>query len=230
MAAVVMPSILHRVFVFPMAAGNVSAAALLSETPGNAGGAHIGTFSERRRRAGNRTHQILQQPIDKVIQLTSQSETSSLRRMTPIRLMKVDVEGFECNVLDGMRQLLHQRAVAAIKSEVSRDVLLRQGCSEEGLLLRLASRSFSIKLDLGCVDCMGRPQARCSKAKSMSRNKQRMYHRKGQYDVQALLTESGERQWRNPASLVKAILRRAVNKTAHLEDVRSQGMGENADK
>ena len=104
--------------------------------------------------------------------------------------MKLDVEGLECNVLGGMRELLHQRAVAAIKSEVTRGALIRAGCSEMQLLKTLARDSFHVNVDLGCEDCNGMPVAKCTGGNPLSRHKARMYT-KGQYDVQGWLAQRG---------------------------------------
>lgn len=56
-----------------------------------------------------------------------------------VRLMKIDAQGFECNILDGMPlELVPERIV----TEVEVESLTRSGCSREGLLNRLAQHSY----------------------------------------------------------------------------------------
>ena len=50
-----------------------------------------------------------------------------------VRLIKMDLQGYECRALDGMRRLLRRRAVQGIRTEVSVPHLEAQGCSAGGM-------------------------------------------------------------------------------------------------
>ena len=62
-----------------------------------------------------------------------------------IDVLKVDTEGFECNVLDGARRLLPN--TFTLKAECVPEVLRQQGCSKMGLANRLHLASFSLVME-----------------------------------------------------------------------------------
>ena len=57
-----------------------------------------------------------------------------------IRLIKMDVQGFECNVMDAGMGVF--RSARAVKSEVDRSFLSAQNCSEDGFLDRIMAAGF----------------------------------------------------------------------------------------
>ena len=65
-------------------------------------------------------------------------------RLAHVPLMKMDVQGYECRALTGMRRLLGSRTVDAIFTEVSLPHLKRAGCSKEGLLGLLARSGYRV--------------------------------------------------------------------------------------
>jgi hypothetical protein len=83
--------------------------------------------------------------------------------------MKLDAQGFECRVLDGMRQLLERGQVHALKTEVSRRHLQAQGCSEAELLERLRQSFHVVR----------------SEDVRHHKHKKRLKEVKGQYEVVA---------------------------------------------
>jgi FkbM family methyltransferase len=170
-AAAVQPDIARRVAVLPFALGNTTGHSEITASVDNAGDSMIGsasTFASSRRRAGGKsfgsgtvggrpgqTMPIAMTTLDKALaspshlasrisHLASPSHLASHQDgVLSIRLMKLDAQGFECRVLDGMRQLLERGQVHALKTEVSRRHLQAQGCSESELLERLR-RSFHV--------------------------------------------------------------------------------------
>ena len=52
-----------------------------------------------------------------------------------ISLLKMDTQGYECNILDGMRRLLPH--IFAIKVELEGSLLDYQGCSADGMMTRV---------------------------------------------------------------------------------------------
>ena len=55
-----------------------------------------------------------------------------------VRLVKLDAQGFECNILDGMQLLLNM--TERLTTELEQSSLVRNGCSRKGLLARLQSK------------------------------------------------------------------------------------------
>jgi len=71
-------------------------------------------------------------------------------------MMKIDVEGFECRALHGMRRLLGAGAVKTVKVEVFESALRAQGCSGsrlQQLLLGSGFRLFQSVEQLALVGC-----------------------------------------------------------------------------
>ena len=83
--------------------------------------------------------------------------------------MKLDAQGFECRVLEGMRGLLARGEVRALKTEVSRRHLHAQGCSEVELIASLRANWHVVH----------------SEDVSRHKHKQRLKNIKGQYEVEA---------------------------------------------
>ncbi len=74
----------------------------------------------------------------------------------PVAMMKIDVEGFECRALHGMRRLLGAGAVKTVKVEVFESALRAQGCSGsrlQQLLLSSGFRLFQSLEQLALVGC-----------------------------------------------------------------------------
>lgn len=56
-------------------------------------------------------------------------------------LIKLDVQGFECRVIDGMKKVLG--AASSVKSEAEPKLLGVNGCSVEGMLRRFRDAGFA---------------------------------------------------------------------------------------
>ena len=189
-AAAVQPDIARRVAVLPFALGNTTGHSEITASVDNAGDSMIGsasTFASSRRRAGGKsvgsgtvggrpgqTMPIAMTTLDKA--LASPSHLPRISLASPshlwslsIKLMKLDAQGFECRVLDGMRQLLERGQVHALKTEVSRRHLQAQGCSEAELLERLRQSFHVVR----------------SEDVRHHKHKKRLKEVKGQYEVVA---------------------------------------------
>jgi hypothetical protein len=59
-----------------------------------------------------------------------------------VPLMKMDVQGFECNVVDGMSAVL--KRIGRIATEMSGKWLKAQGCSDAGLVNRMRDADFDV--------------------------------------------------------------------------------------
>jgi len=117
----------HWVTVFPVAAGARDEELLFNISP---------TLGWSTAVAG--THHPDMIPINVPgVRIDTLAARGELRR--PIRFVKIDVEGFECSVLDGMTQLLAEDAPLVL-TEVN-DLMLRpNGHTTRDVLERLCSR------------------------------------------------------------------------------------------
>lgn len=124
--------IAERVVVFPIGVGNESLSAQLFVARRNHGDSIVGTAVPQQ---GTMRVRHTAQQTGLVRQLDAIFPTRL--PAASFRLMKLDVQGFECRALDGMRRLLQQHAVQAIVTELSVPHLEAQGCSANGMHDRL---------------------------------------------------------------------------------------------
>ena len=131
-----------RAALVPLGLGRNASGQLLHQAIGNAGHAVIGHKPVQFAPLGHLSPQAVRiERLDDVLWPVSQRSEPP----PPIHLLKLDVEGFECEVLRGMSSLLAAGAVRAIKVEVF-DMLLRlQGCSAAELLGMLLAAGFEVR-------------------------------------------------------------------------------------
>lgn len=67
-----------------------------------------------------------------------------LAKASTIQTMKIDVQGFECSALEGMRSILDTRSIRSLALEVSAPHLHQHGCSEQALLHMLSAAGFDV--------------------------------------------------------------------------------------
>lgn len=118
-----------RVFVYPLAVGNTSMENLLVEAKRNAGDSVIGALPPNEgpfiRAQPAAQYMVHVRPLDAIFEKDMAKYS--------VQLMKMDVQGFECKALNGMKRLLRKRVIASIHTEVSLPHLRMQGCSPEML-------------------------------------------------------------------------------------------------
>lgn len=128
----------RRAVVFPLAVGNTSADVPMYVARNNHGDSVLGVGVPRQGRlrvAHTATRRSVHvRPLDEVFGRAASSATTT---RGAIRLMKLDVQGYECRALDGARRLFSEQTVQAIVTEVSEPHLAAQGCSPAGMLRRL---------------------------------------------------------------------------------------------
>ena len=98
------------------------------EQRGNSGNSVIGS----RDLAGGSNavaHAVHVRSLDSLVPRARRKEV-----LQPIRLLKMDTQGFECNVLRGMRSLLQSKRLRMLNFEVSPQMLAAQGCSQIDIL------------------------------------------------------------------------------------------------
>ena len=61
--------------------------------------------------------------------------------------LKIDAQGFECNILRGARRLLATGQVSHVKTEVSEFHLKQNNCSKERLLKLLTDAGYDVRFE-----------------------------------------------------------------------------------
>ena len=132
------PDFHRRVTVFPIGLGNHSETVpMTTEQKANFGSARIDGSADASStsnpngtetgRAMGPVDMVSVEPLDKILSL---QESNSL-----IPLMKMDVQGYECRVIEGMTTLVRQ--VDQVYTELDDEILKFHGCSSVGLMERL---------------------------------------------------------------------------------------------
>jgi FkbM family methyltransferase len=134
----------ERVVVFPVAVGNVSTSLPLFVSSNNFGDSVIGAQVRREGRMVPAWTRLSKAVPVRVLDAIFNASARAPMPAGFIRLLKLDVQGFECRALAGMSRLLAGAAVQAIKTEVSKPHLEAQGCSEGELLRQLRNASFVV--------------------------------------------------------------------------------------
>ena len=114
-----------RVAVFPIGLGAGAAENVVHAAKGNMGNSVVGTVIK------DNPHQNFRSPR----KISIRSLDDIFQHPPTITLMKIDVQGYECNVLDGMTTVIPH--VRLLKTEVSNHWLKPQGCDDKGLFRRL---------------------------------------------------------------------------------------------
>ena len=128
------PAIRRRVVVLPFAAAESAHRATLYVARGNPGNSVVGArIADHRGQDFNETYTIRTARLDAV-----------LGSLLPLRLLKLDVQGYECRALDGISALARSGRLAMTKLEVSERWLFRQGCSSTQLVAVLRSLDFAV--------------------------------------------------------------------------------------
>ena len=129
------PDIARRVVVYPLGVGEADATRLSCMNPGN-GGDSVVAESDCRAGAGSTGAALDAAPQTVTVRRLDALFSPSLAER--VRIVKMDVQGYECRILDsdggGVLGSVH-----AIHAESEPPGLVRTGCSVSGLRTRLAS-------------------------------------------------------------------------------------------
>jgi FkbM family methyltransferase len=138
----------NRVSLFPLALGSSQGNGTINAAKDNRGNAVVNQVIK------DRASQTFLEPIPIIIEaLDSIFAGVDLEDLSVPTLMKMDVQGFECNVVDGMRNVLER--THTIKTETAEAFLQGQGCSGVTLVKKLEESKFVIPRRRG-TDLIGR--------------------------------------------------------------------------
>jgi FkbM family methyltransferase len=127
-----------RVSLFPIALGSEKGSSTINAAKGNMGNAVVGTQIK------DTPEQQFLEPIPiRVERLDSILNTNNQGWNVPV--MKVDAQGFECRIMDGMGAVLDCDRITAIGTEISHSHLVGQGCSDVVYLDKLRAAGFDTK-------------------------------------------------------------------------------------
>ena len=123
-----------RVVAFPLGAGSRALEANMYEQVGNTGNSIVGAMVGSKSRNFIR-RMIHVRPLDAIFP-----------HGLHVELMKVDVQGYECEVFRGMRELLASQQVRKIHFEVWAEGLAAQNCSKEQLVDTLLADGYELRI------------------------------------------------------------------------------------
>lgn len=130
----------NRVAVLPYAAGKTEATSFLRVPKDNAGNSQLeGTHGQLVRDSGN-------QQFHESYEIRAAPLGALLTRDATLRVMKLDVQGYECLALSGLASHMLQtgRRLPYLKVEVAERWLLGHGCSSKELLSQLRSMGYNV--------------------------------------------------------------------------------------
>ena len=119
------PLLAARVSLFPVAIGNETSTAYIDATDNNYGNASLSFNSKGNKMSIERLDDII-----------------SVKPNLSVRSAKIDVQGFECRVIQGMQHVLSK--IERLSSEVEWETLLQYGCTDEELLSLLEHANFTL--------------------------------------------------------------------------------------
>jgi FkbM family methyltransferase len=126
-----------RVSLFPIALGSEKGGSTINAAKGNMGNAVVGTQIKDNTRPNQQFHKPIKIRIER---LDSILDTNNPGWNAP--LLKIDAQGFECRIMDGMGAVLDR--IRAIGTEIAQAWLLGQGCSDAGYFDRLRAAGFDV--------------------------------------------------------------------------------------
>jgi FkbM family methyltransferase len=128
----------ERVSLFPIALGSENGSSTINAAEGNMGNSVVGTQIQ------DDPNQLFHKPIPiRIERLDSILNMNNLGWKVP--LLKIDAQGFECRIMDGMGVVVDRMGLIA--TEIAQTWLIGQGCSDVGYFDRLHAAGFDIFTD-----------------------------------------------------------------------------------
>ena len=182
-----LPKVAQRARLYPLAMGDARRVEVLHAERGNAGHSVIGPPIKNARfaRGGwEAAQEIYVGTLDEVLWPRAHRLRNETWSPPSVAMLKLDVEGYECNALRGMRALFCARAVRSMAVEIFDNALRQQGCSGISLQQMLVDAGFVLYL---------KPPRRVRSWRRSSPHPQpfdaRVLHRTEPYNVYAVLSE-----------------------------------------
>ena len=135
------PEVRRRLLLIRAGVGAKEQEQLLHQAVGNAGHAVVGLKLAQYAPKG---HMPAQEIVIRRLDEMLWRDRHKGKPPPAIALLKLDVEGYECQALTGMHELLRAGAIASMKLEVFDTLLQLQGCSAVLLQRMLVQAGFSI--------------------------------------------------------------------------------------
>jgi FkbM family methyltransferase len=135
-----------RVSLFPIALGSEKGSSSINAAQGNMGNSVVGTQIK------DDPSQQFHKPIPiRIERLDTILNTNNLGWNVP--LLKIDAQGFECRIMDGMGAV-HDH-IRAIGTEIAQSWLAGQGCSDAGYLDRLRAAGYDVFVSFDHITGIG---------------------------------------------------------------------------
>lgn len=134
----------QRVRVFPYAVGNESSTSSIYQVRGNPGDSIVGGL----------VHENWRRPwlpvpaVEQVYAINTVAPDeifSSMRAGASIRLLKMDIQGYECRAVQGMQDLFQKQVINTMNLEVWERGLQGKGCSGQELRQMLKGFNFTLR-------------------------------------------------------------------------------------
>jgi FkbM family methyltransferase len=138
----------NRVSLFPLALGSSRGNGTINAAADNRGNAVVNQIVK------DKPTQRILAPIPIIIETLDSIFAGVNLEDLSVPLMKMDVQGFECYVVDGMRNVLERTSI--IKTEKTEQFLQGQGCSAEKLVKKLEDSKFILDKVTDKDDVIGR--------------------------------------------------------------------------
>ena len=148
------PLLASRVAVFPIAVGDENKPDSIFVAKGNAGNSVVHqTVRDHASQDMSLSYPIVVRTLDSVLSTGTHSWS--------ISIMKVDVQGFECRVLSGLKSIAMEGTISTMSIELANGWLLPQGCSARHALEQMRALGFQLNPQWSTVPACVRTHFGC---------------------------------------------------------------------
>tara|TARA_B100001057_G_scaffold398878_1_gene409639 strand:- start:270 stop:1190 length:921 start_codon:yes stop_codon:yes gene_type:complete len=139
-------SLVQRVVVFPIGIGDARQTQTIFVAKGNAGNSVINRkVRDHSSQDMSLSYRVVVSTLDSVL------SAHTFMTRSAISIAKIDVQGFECRVLDGMTNIASAGGISAISVELASGWLSPHGCSPQLALAKLYRLGFKLNTSWSTV-------------------------------------------------------------------------------